>query len=198
MALSKRGVRAAATALGLFALAFALRILNVGYVLGAAGVRFPSGRDELYHVRKIVYQVLRFPELLDFDPYVSFPFGAKPVWPPFLDWGIAAGVRALGVAGDALAVERMIIWLPPLLGALSVALLVEFGRRRFSLLAGGVAGLLLAVLPTHHVHSQLGQVDHQVVLGLFTVLLLGGPWRGTRHHALRLPWRSASSWRSAW
>jgi dolichyl-diphosphooligosaccharide--protein glycosyltransferase len=156
-------VRAAAATLGLLALAFALRILNVGYVLGGAGVRFPSGRDELYHVRRIVYQVLRFPEPLDFDPYVSFPFGAKPVWPPFLDWAMAAGVRALGVAGDALAVERVIIWLPPLLGALSVALLADFGRRRFSLLAGAVAGLLLAVLPAHHVHSQLGQVDHQVV-----------------------------------
>ncbi len=173
MALSARGVRAAAAALGLFAVAFALRVLNVGYVLGGAGVRFPSGRDELYHVRKIVYQVLRFPEVLDFDPYVSFPFGAKPVWPPFLDWAIAAGVRALGVAGDALAVERVIIWLPPLLGALTVALWVEVGRRHFSLLAGGVGALLLAVLPAHHVHSQLGQVDHQVVLGLFAVLGLG-------------------------
>jgi hypothetical protein len=61
-------VRAAASSLGLLALAFALRILNVGYVLGGAGVRFPSGRDELYHVRKIVYQVLRFPEPLDFEP----------------------------------------------------------------------------------------------------------------------------------
>ncbi|MEN8159594.1 MAG: STT3 domain-containing protein, partial [Myxococcota bacterium] len=167
-------LRAALTALGLLALAFGLRILNVGYVLGAAGVRFPSGRDELYHVRKIVYQVLRFPETLDFDRYVSFPFGAKPVWPPFLDWAIAAGVRALGVAGDALAVERVIVWWPPLLGAVTVALLAEIGRRRFSLVAGVVAGLVLAVVPAHHVHSQLGQVDHQVVVGFFTVLLLGG------------------------
>jgi dolichyl-diphosphooligosaccharide--protein glycosyltransferase len=169
-----RGLCAAAVTLGLFALAFGLRVLNVGYVLGGAGVRFPSGRDELYHVRKIVYQVLRFPETLDFDPYVSFPFGAKPVWPPFLDQAIAAGVRALGVAGDALAVERAIVWWPPLLGAITVALLVEIARRRFSLAAAAVAGLVLAVAPAHHVHSQLGQVDHQVVVGFFTVLLLGG------------------------
>ena len=162
--------RALALGLGLFALAFALRIANLGLVFVGGSVHFPSGRDELYHVRKIVYQALRFPELLDFDPYVSFPFGAKPVWPPFLDWALAALAR-LVTTPDALSVERAIVWLPPLLGAVTVAALAEVGRRRFGLLAGAVAGLFLAALPAHHAHSQLGQVDHQVVLGLGTVLL---------------------------
>jgi dolichyl-diphosphooligosaccharide--protein glycosyltransferase len=175
--------------LGLFGSAFLLRIANLGFVFADGRVRFPSGRDELYHVRKIVYQVARFPEVLDFDPYVSFPFGATPVWPPFLDWVIAAAVRLL--ATDALAVERLIVWLPPLLGAATVALLGEVGRRHFSALAGLVAGLWLVLLPAHHMHSQLGQVDHQVVLGLATVLLLGAAmaWLATP---------GASRRRSAW
>jgi dolichyl-diphosphooligosaccharide--protein glycosyltransferase len=174
--------RAAALSLGLFAFAFALRIANVGLVFADGLVRFPSGRDELYHVRKIVYQALRFPELLDFDPYVSFPFGARPVWPPFLDWGIAALVRLIAAPADALAVERAIVWIPPLLGALTVAVVAELGRRHCSLLAGLAAGLLLAVMHAHHVHSQLGQVDHQVVLGLAAVLLLATAiaWLGAR------------------
>ncbi len=165
-------VRGAALSLGLFAFAFALRIANVGLVFADGLVRFPSGRDELYHVRKIVYQALRFPELLDFDPYVSFPFGARPVWPPFLDWGIAALVKLVAAPADALAVERAIVWIPPLLGALTVAVVAELGRRHCSLLAGLAAGLLLSVMHAHHAHSQLGQVDHQVVLGLAAVLLL--------------------------
>lgn len=164
--------RATGLFLGLFGASLLLRIANLGFVFADGRVRFPSGRDELYHVRKIVYQVARFPELLDFDPYVSFPFGATPVWPPFLDWVIAAAVRLLAAPADALAVEQLIVWLPPLLGAATVAALGEVGRRHFSLLAGLVAGLWLALLPAHHVHSQLGQVDHQVVLGLGTVLLL--------------------------
>jgi dolichyl-phosphooligosaccharide-protein glycotransferase len=158
-------------ALALFACSFLLRIANFGLVFTGGRVRFPSGRDELYHVRKIVYQVLRFPELLDFDPYVSFPFGAHPVWPPYFDWGIAAVVRPF-VSGDAASVERWIVWLPPLLGAATVVVIGEIGRRHFSWLAGLVAGLLLAAMPAHHVHSQLGQVDHQVVVGLATALLL--------------------------
>jgi dolichyl-diphosphooligosaccharide--protein glycosyltransferase len=175
-ALSGRGptrLRALWLPLALFAASFGVRIANAGFVFVEGRVRFPSGRDELYHVRKIVYQVLRFPELLDFDPYVSFPFGATPVWPPFLDFGIAAVVRLLAAPAEALAVERVIVWIPPLLGAATVAALAEIGRRHFSLLTGLVAGLWLALLPAHHVHSQLGQVDHQVGVGLTTLLLLG-------------------------
>ena len=169
----ERGARGAVLlGLGLFASSFLLRIANFGFVFIDGLVRFPSGRDELYHVRKIVYQVLRFPERLDFDPYVSFPFGARPVWPPYLDWLFAGLVRAFVPRGDAAAVEHWIVWLPPLLGAASVLVVFEIGRRHFSLLAGCVAGLLLALLPAHHVHSQLGQVDHQVVVGLATLLLL--------------------------
>lgn len=160
--------------LGLFATAFLLRITTLGLVFVEGRVRFPAGSDELYHVRRIVYQVARFPELLDFDPYVSFPFGATPLWPPYLDWVIAALVRQIAAPADAVALEWAIAWIPPLLGAVTVALIGEIGRRHFSLLAGLVAGLLLAVMPAHHMHSQLGQVDHQVVLGLCTVLLLGG------------------------
>jgi asparagine N-glycosylation enzyme membrane subunit Stt3 len=102
---------------------------------------------------------------------VSFPFGATPVWPPFLDWLIAAAVGVAAPA-DTLAVERAIVWIPAVLGAATVAAAGALGWRHFSPLAGLVAGLLLALLPAHHVHSQLGQVDHQVVLGLAAVALL--------------------------
>ena len=168
-----RGVRdAVLLALGLFVTSFLLRIANFGFVFVEGRVRFPSGRDELYHVRRIVYQVLRFPERLDFDPYVSFPFGARPPWPPFLDWLLAGLARLLVPAGDAAAVEQWIVWLPPLLGAATVVVAFEIGRRHYSLLVGCAAGLLLALMPAHHVHSQLGQVDHQVVVGLTVTLLL--------------------------
>ena len=168
-----RGARnAVLLALGMFASAFLVRIANFGFVFVEGRVRFPSGRDELYHVRKIVYQAARFPEQLDFDAYVSFPFGARPVWPPFLDWLLAGVARLFVPGGDAAAVEHFVAWLPPLLGAATVVCVAEIGRRHFSLLAGLAAGLLLALMPAHHVHSQLGQMDHQVVIGLAVALLL--------------------------
>jgi dolichyl-diphosphooligosaccharide--protein glycosyltransferase len=164
--------RAALLALSLFAAAFLVRIVSYGFVFAEGRVRFPSGNDELYHVRRIVYQVARFPEVLDFDRYVSFPFGARPVWPPFLDWLLALLVRPFAGGGDALSVERLIVWVPPLLGAVTVAVIGEIGRRHFSWLAGIAAGSLMAVMPAHRVHSQLGQVDHQVVVDLGAALLL--------------------------
>jgi asparagine N-glycosylation enzyme membrane subunit Stt3 len=77
----------------------------------------------------------------------------------------------LGVSGAHRELRR-IVWIPPLLGAATVVAVGEIGRRHFSLLTGCVAGLLLALMSAHHVHSQLGQVDHQVVVGLVVTLLL--------------------------
>ena len=89
------GRRAILLALFLFTVAFALRVATFGLVFVDGRVWFPSGNDELYHIRRIAYQAARFPEVLDFDPYLSFPFGARPIWPPFLDWLLAGVVASL-------------------------------------------------------------------------------------------------------
>jgi len=81
--------------------------------------------------------------VLDFDPCVSFPFGAHPVWPPFLDWTIAALARPF--VGDAASVERLIVWLPPLLGAATVVVI------------GGPPSLLS--LPQHARQVRAGSID---------------------------------------
>jgi len=53
---SKARGRTILLALALFACSFLLRIANFGLVFAGGRVRFPSGRDELYHVRKIAFR----------------------------------------------------------------------------------------------------------------------------------------------
>ena len=49
----------------LFAAALAVRSLRFGAVATPSGVRFPSGADELYHMRRIWFTVVNFPASLD-------------------------------------------------------------------------------------------------------------------------------------
>jgi dolichyl-diphosphooligosaccharide--protein glycosyltransferase len=159
--------------IALFAFAVAMRSLRFGIVFADGKVRFLTGADELYHLRRIWFTVVNFPASLDFDFYVNFPNGAAPVWSPLFDWSIAALARMAVGSQDQGAVEWVASWVPPLLGALTVITAALLARRTFSPAAGWATGLLLAVLPGHFFVSELGQVDHHVAVALATTLLVG-------------------------
>jgi len=163
--------------LGLFAAAVVVRSLEIGLVFVEREVLFPMGADEMYHLRRIWFTVVNFPASLDFDFYVNHPEGAPPLWPPFFDWGLAALARLLAGRDDQHAVEVVVVWVPPVLGALAVIAAAWLVRRTFSPTAGFLTGALLAVLPAHVLHSRLGQVDHHVAVGLFATLLLAAAMR---------------------
>ena len=72
------------TAIGLFLLAFGVRALTAPRMLaGGVHLRDPDG---WYHLRRILYSIENFPAALTTDPYVAWPTGAKPIWPPVFDW----------------------------------------------------------------------------------------------------------------
>ena len=77
---------------GLLALALTLRLAGWPDVFEGGAVH-PVGNDAYYHLRRIVYSLVHFPALLDFDPYINFPEGAKPIWTPVFDWGVALLMR---------------------------------------------------------------------------------------------------------
>jgi dolichyl-diphosphooligosaccharide--protein glycosyltransferase len=158
--------------LALLAAAVFVRALRFGLVFVDGEVQFPHGSDELYHLRRIWFTFVNFPESLDFDFYVNHPEGAPPIWPPFFDWTLAALARALAGAGDQHAVEVFAAWIPPLIGGLAVLASVGLVRRTFSPAAGWVTGALLVPLPAHVFHSALGQVDHHVAVGLLATALV--------------------------
>jgi asparagine N-glycosylation enzyme membrane subunit Stt3 len=158
----------------LFAAALAVRALRFGLVATPGGIFFPSGTDELYHMRRIWFTAANFPASLDFDRYMNHPLGAPPIWPPFFDWTIGAVARALVGGADQAAVERVAIWAPPLLGALGVLAAAALVRRTFSPAAGWVTGAWLALLPAHAGYGSVGELDHHVAVGLFVLGLLAG------------------------
>lgn len=164
------------TALGLFTLALGVRALPWRDVLTDERVYF-TGNDAYYHMRRIVYSVANFPQALEYDAYLNFPVGAKPIWSPLLDWLIAAMalpfMRDLG-SGGLEDLERFAVWVPPVLGACTVVMTWALARRYFDASVGALAGLLLAVLSGHFWYSQVGFVDHHAAVAPLGLTLLAG------------------------
>ena len=153
-------------------LALLVRALPYPTVFTAAGV-FPDGPDAYYHLRRIAYSVVSFPRFLDFDPYVSFPDGGRPIWTPLFDFSLAALAHfGLGARAGA-RLEAYLMWAPPLLGAACVLAAHALARRAWGARVAALAAFSLALLPAHFVYSQLGELDHHVAVALAGTLLLG-------------------------
>jgi asparagine N-glycosylation enzyme membrane subunit Stt3 len=155
----------------IFTFALAVRGLQWTSVLVADRVIF-FGNDAYYHMRRIAYALERFPETLQFDPYVNFPQGAKVIWPPLFDVAIALLVRPFYWSSDLDVVERIVIWIPPLLGATTVLVVFFLAKRTLGFAVAVVSSLILSVLSAHVWYSQLGFVDHHAAVSLFSTLLL--------------------------
>jgi dolichyl-diphosphooligosaccharide--protein glycosyltransferase len=179
----------------LFAAALLVRAANWREVFTDSFV-LPVDHDTWYHLRRIAWTLARFPDVLAFDPYLNFPDGAKPIWTPVFDWGAAALLRLLvrpvgeGGLGD---LERLAMWLPPLLGALTVVAAWQIGRRHFGVWAGGVAGASLCLISGHYWYTQVGFLDHHAALGLAVIWLLGAQlalWQAEEAGAEAAAWRA--------
>ena len=173
----------------LFALAFAIRALPWRSVLLGERV-LPFGSDAFYHLRRIAYSVLHFPDVLVFDPYINFPYGAKPIWTPAFDWTIALALRPF-VAGDLEEIERLAIWVPPVLGAATVVSLYFLARRHFDLPTAVLAGAVLSLLSAHFWYSQVGFVDHHAAVAVVSTWVLAAGMALLSHgHRESRAWRA--------
>lgn len=155
----------------LFLLAFAIRGLPFQTVLIEGRPLF-FGSDVYYHMRRIVYSIVRFPAALGFDPYINFPDGCRAIWTPFFDWGIAALLRPFWGHLTPVQLERMVIWVPPVLGAATVVALYFLAQRHFGTAVALIAGAVLSVLSAHFWYSQVGFIDHHAVVALATTLVI--------------------------
>jgi asparagine N-glycosylation enzyme membrane subunit Stt3 len=159
-------------AVAFFTLAVAVRALPWRSVLAPDGVHL-AGHDAWYHLRRIAWSIANASQVLDFDPFVHFPAGGRPIWPAAFDAALAALFGLWVPAGDGAALERGAVWVPPVLGGLGVAALTLIAWRNFGRSVALVAGLVLALLPAHFWYSRLGYVDHHVAVSLAATLALG-------------------------
>ncbi len=156
----------------------ALRILPAwSTVFSGQEVRFLSA-DPYYHLRRIQYAVRHFPAILDFDPYVNFPEGARIYWPGGFDLLLATACRVLLHPPSPSSVERLCALAIPLLGLAAILAVYSLGRATLDRPGGGFAALTFALLPYPVIYSLLGYVDHHVMepllLALAAALLCAG------------------------
>ena len=173
----RRRIESVVTPAALFLFALAVRTFSYRTVIGADEF-YPRGNDSFYHLRRIAYGVANFPAMLDFDRYINFPAGARPLCTPLMDglrpvlaWPFAGGLGANHLASVG-TLEAVAVWAPPVLGALTVVLLYATIRPRLGRAVAIAAGSILCLLPAHAWYSQLGFVDHHVLVAAVSWIAL--------------------------
>jgi len=95
------------------------------------------------------------------------------VMPTFFDAVLTAIVRPFAGFEDQARMEMILVWLPPLIGALTIVALYAIARRLFGARTALASALLLSILPAHVYYSRLSFIDHHVAVALLSTLLLG-------------------------
>lgn len=151
-----------------FALALTTRVLN--FPLAFAGnVPLIAPSDELYHWKRIAYSARNFPQVLERDEDRGAG-GAFVPWPPLYDFTAGAIARVIGIS--------RIVWLPPFLGAIAVAIAATLIGKRHGVLAASTAGVALATSPFIVTQSSIGNIDHHFLEWPLTFFIW---WAVTRH-----------------
>ena len=144
-------------------LALVLRIaLPWDSVFSAVGIKL-TGIDAYYYMRLVDNLAANFPYLNQFDPYIIYPGGDFITRvPAFFAYILAGAVRLFGGAmPDRHTVDSIAVFVPPLLGALSVIPAYVIGRALVNRWAGLVAALLFSIMPGELLsRTLLGNTDH--------------------------------------
>ena len=115
-----------------------------------------------------------FPHLTQFDPYFIFPGGNAVTSLPFFHWIIAVLAWIFGGGHPTQHIIDMIgVYLPAIMGALTVIPVFFIGKALFNKWAGVLAAGLVAIFPGEFIsRSMLGAADNPVAETLFTTIAL--------------------------
>ena len=142
--------------------AFLMRMLSYASVTANGNITF-AGYDDFYHMRRILYTASNFPQSLNFDSYLNYPYGFEIGWPPLFD--LLGGLLAKVLGGgqpDLYTVEFAGALLPVLLGILTIIPLYIATASVFDRKTGILGAFIFAVIPAHVYISRFGAVDHHV------------------------------------
>ena len=161
----------------------AIRCLNWSSVYFEGCFHLPV-IDGLYHLRVVELMLTGNWSWPLFDPWLAYPTGALPYWPPGFDWLLTVLSWPVFRIGDMSTVTRWLGWCMPVLGALAPLLvyriLLKIARSPVTAVIGAVAAALEWGLMRP---GMLGTIDHHVIAllmtGLLVLLLLREPGLNT-------------------
>ena len=134
-----------------------------------------TGVDAYYYGRLVDNLASHFPNLTPFDPYFIFPGGASTTTEPNFFAYLLSGVAWLLGLGkpDQHFVDTVIVFIPPILGALTVIAAFFVGKALKNVWAGLLAAGMLAIMPGEFLNrSLLGYTDHHVAESLFVTCFI--------------------------
>lgn len=148
--------------LSILIMALVIRLSVFPIVFSNGNITF-LGADTYYHVRRILFTVLHFPNAISFDSYIDFPYGSKIGWMPLYDQFIALIALIAGLGKPSLyTIEATAAIIPPILGVLTVLLVFFISEKLFDWRIGLISAGIFALTPAHVYVSFLGYADHHV------------------------------------
>ncbi|MFC2014585.1 STT3 domain-containing protein [Chloroflexota bacterium] len=156
------------------ALALFLRVyLPFDKVFSTEGIKYTSA-DAYYHMRMVDNLVHNFPQHMTMDPYLIFPGASGEVFIRFFVWLVAVPAWIIGLGSPSQhTIDVVAVYLPAILGALTVIPVYFIGKELFNRWAGVLAAGLIAMLPGEFLgRSILGFTDQHVAETLFTTVTM--------------------------
>ena len=139
------------------------------------------GYDEYYHMRRILYGVNNFPDVLWFDSYLNYPHGLSLTWPPLFDQISAALCLALGQHTKA-GVEMTAAFVPVIIGILAMVVVYYIMRELFDHRVALLSSFMAALAPYYLLYTMVAATDHhslevflQLLSLLFFILAISRP-----------------------
>ena len=151
-----------------FALALYIRIaIPYDRIISEDAIKF-FGYDSWYYMRLVDNLVHHFPNVITFDPYTYFPHGQDVFWHPLFTFLIGSVAMVLGGGAPSEQIINLAgVYIPPILGSLTIIPVFFIGKTLFNRWAGIIAAALLVIMPGEFLHrSILGFTDHHASEGL--------------------------------
>jgi oligosaccharyl transferase (archaeosortase A-associated) len=132
------------------------------------------GYDEFYHMRRVLYTVIHFPNTIWFDSYIDYPHGTNITWPPLFDQLIAGTSLALGQHSQH-GIEMVGAIIPLLIGSLAIIVVYIMIKEIFGRNVALMSAFMTALASGFLIKTTLGATDHhslEVLLLLCSVMFL--------------------------
>jgi oligosaccharyl transferase (archaeosortase A-associated) len=130
--------------------------------------------DAYLYMRLVDNAASNFPHVTQFDPYFIYPGGSNVISLPAYHWIIVFLSWVIGLGHPTQHIIDMIgVYLPAIMGALTVVPVFFIGKALFNKWAGVLAAGLVAILPGEFMsRSMLGSSDNPVAEVFFTATAL--------------------------